>query len=280
MVLPRISSVEYLNARPLIHGFRYGPRAGRYPLSETPPSGCADRLRAGEAEVGLIPSIEFQRIPGLRILPGPGISSKHRARSVLLVSRVAAPEIRIVTLDRSSRTSAALLRILLARRARHRVEYRETLPNLPAMLENSDAALIIGDAALQARTEGYRVYDLAAEWFEMTGLPFVFAFWAVRPGVVLPEGVHPFVASRDLGLRSLPIIVAKESPRLRLPETLLMEYLQTNIHYELGAEEIRSLWLFYRLAREAGLVASLREVVFYPEPAAGRERMAEAGGRP
>ena len=226
------------------------------------PAVCADRLRSGEAEIGLIPSIEFQSIQGLRILPRICIASKRRARSVLLVSRVAAPEIRSVAVDTSSRTSAALLRVLLDRRARNRVQYRPFRSDLRAMLEECDAALLIGDAALKAETEGHRVYDLASEWFEMTGLPFVFAFWAVREGVELPGASRSFLESRSIGLEAIDHIAEEESPRLGLPAPVLSEYLKVNLHYEIGEEEVRSLWLFYRMAAEMGIAPGPRELVF------------------
>jgi chorismate dehydratase len=269
----RIASVAFLNARPLVQGFRRGAETDRYLVAEFTPSSCADRLASCMADVALIPSIEYLRTPGLRVLPGMAIASRRQARSVLLISRRAAPEIRRVALDTSSRTSAALARIWLDRRARGRVEYTGAAPRFPAMLEGCDAALLIGDAALKADLRDFRVYDLASEWFEMTGLPFVFAFWAVRPGVRLPEGIHPFVASRKLGLESLASIAREASAALALPERVLESYLRENIHYDLGAEEIRSLWLFYRLARDAGIVSTAREVAFY-DAAAGHERMA------
>jgi chorismate dehydratase len=275
----RISSVSFLNARPLVRGFRVAPRPDRYSLSECTPSLCAERLASGSADVALIPSIEYQRIPGLRVLPGMAIASRRRARSVLLISRRAAPEIRRVALDTSSRTSAALARIWLDRRARSRVEYVQASPQFPAMLEGFDAALLIGDAALQADLRDFKVYDLASEWFEMTGLPFVFAFWAARPGVRLPEGIHPFVESRSLGLASLTAIAREESVPLGLPEASLEAYLRDNIHYDLGSEEIRSLWLFSRMARESGIVASVRELEFH-EASPPRERLVRAEGLP
>jgi chorismate dehydratase len=180
---------------------------------------------------------------------------------------VAAPEIRSVTLDRSSRTSVALLRILLSRISRHRVEYRESEPGLPHMLEKTDAALLIGDAALKADPDGLKVYDLAAEWYARTGLPFVFAFWAARPEALLPGGVEMFLESKRLGLAQRSIIAEEAAGRLGLPAESLIRYLHDNLSYDLGSEEIRSLWLFYRLAREANLVESVREITLLEAPA-------------
>jgi chorismate dehydratase len=273
----RIATVSYLNAKPLMRGFQTRALEGDYAVTESSPALCARELASGRVDVALIPSIEYQRIQGLRVLPGMAIAARRRARSVLLISKVAAPEIRRLALDASSRTSAVLARIWLDRRARNRVEYLEAPPRLGAMLERSDAALLIGDAALQAETAGLRVYDLAAEWYEMTGLPFVFAFWAVRPGVRLPEGIEPFSASLALGLSSLPAIIEEEAARLELPRDVLESYFRQNIHYDLGVEEARSFWLFSRLAREAGAVEAVRELAYH-EPAAGNLRQAGESG--
>lgn len=261
----RIATVDYLNARPLARGFSHASPGRRYDLRAATPAVCAQWLRTGEADVALIPSIEYQRIPDLRVLPGMAIASRRRARSVLLISRVAAAEIRSVALDSSSRTSAALARILLARRSRHPVEYHPAEPRFPAMIEGCDAALLIGDAALRADTRDHRVYDLAEEWYEMAGLPFVFAFWAVGPGVVLTAEDHrAFLASRRLGLESTSAIAGEESARLGLPASYLESYLRENIHFDLGDAECRALYLFFRLARESGQVADTRELVLYP----------------
>ena len=263
MSTPRVATVEYLNARPLVWGFTHGSRAGEVSLVHATPTRCAQSLQAGEVDVALIPSIEYLRIPGLTVLPGMAIASRRQARSVLLVSRVVAAEIRSVALDASSRTSAALLKILLQRRSRHRVSYHEMEPNLHRMLEARDAALLIGDAALVAQTSGLKVYDLAAEWHAMTGLPFVFAFWAVRPGTDLPQLTQLFLDSKMQGLAQRERIAQEAASELGLAASDLGDYLQTNIHYDLGEEEIKALWLFYRLARESALVDSARELALH-----------------
>ena len=108
----RISLVDFLNARPLTWGLLHEPPAG-VSVSRDVPSACAAKLASGEADVGLIPSIEYQRIPGLRVVRGLGIAASSEVRSVLLVSDVSREKIRSVSLDPASRTSAALVRILL-----------------------------------------------------------------------------------------------------------------------------------------------------------------------
>jgi chorismate dehydratase len=263
MPLPRIAVVDYLNARPLVRGFTRPPLADTVRLVAGSPALCADRLRDGSVDAALIPSIEYLRIPGLRVIPGMAISARREARSVLLFSRVRLSEIRSVALDRSSRTSAALVRILLRARSRHRVDYRPAEPDLSRMLHDCDAALLIGDAALRAEPRGVQVYDLASEWHTLTGLPFVFAFWAVMPQAAHPVQVEWFLESKRIGLADRDRIAAEAAGELELPARSLESYLTENIHYDLGEEEMKALWLFYRLARESAIVERATDLAFF-----------------
>jgi chorismate dehydratase len=155
----RISVVQYLNTAPLVRGFTHGPLQGQYDLSFTVPSQCAEALRTGAADVAIIPAIEYQRIVsqgiGLTILPGLSIASKERVRSLLLISKVPIRQARRIALDRSSRSTQGLVKILAARRWQISPEFFEADPpdgngkNVAAMLAKADAALIIGDAALR-----------------------------------------------------------------------------------------------------------------------------------
>src|ERR1700731_3227353 len=105
MTLLRVSLVDFLNARPLTWGLLHEPPPG-VSVSRDTPSVCADKLARGEVDVGLIPSIEYQRIPGLRVVPSLGIAASSEVRSVLLVANVSREKIRSVSLDPASRTSA------------------------------------------------------------------------------------------------------------------------------------------------------------------------------
>jgi chorismate dehydratase len=251
----RISVVDYVNAWPLTWGFLRGAVDGVERLTDTP-AACADRLARGEVDAGLIPSVEAARIPGLRIVRGIGIASHERVRSVVLASRRplegphGAPV--SVALDTSSRSSAVMVRILMQDLLHLRAEFHPAAPDLDEMLKHYDAALLIGDPALKANLTGLNVLDLAEGWRRLTGLPFVFAVWAVRPHVA-PE---PFLWARDYGHNHMPEIVEKAAERTGLPESVLSSYLKGNLHHDLDAEDEKGLREFYRRAYGLGLIAS------------------------
>lgn len=224
-------------------------------MSRDLPSVCADKLASGEADVGLIPSIEYQRIPDLCAVPGLGIAAASEVRSVLLVSEVSREKIRSVSLDPASRTSAVLTRLLLKRRYGLDPEYRETG-------ERSDASLIIGDPALKTRLNGRVVLDLAAEWRAFSGHPFVFAFWAVRPGVPLEDAERIVRASYEAGRRDFPRLVASEAAASGLSESVVEDYLRHALHYELDDGDLAGLDFFYRIAAEEGLISNARPLAF------------------
>jgi len=257
----RLSIVYYLNSLPLSWGFIHGKQEDFFELDFSPPSRCADLLAQGEVDVGLIPVIEYQRISGLKIIPGLAVASKNNVRSVLLVSKVPFQQIKSLAADTSSRTSVCLLRILLQNKLKTEPMLRSCPPNLSEMLVHNDAALIIGDVALKAKTEGLFVYDLAAEWRSQTGKPFVFAFWAVRTAAG-PCSSLPFVESFEFGKTRLSDIAQEQSRKLDLSEEEIQNYLTRNIDYSLDEENLEGLNLFFQLAREYRLVDSLRGLEF------------------
>lgn len=248
----RFSVVDFLNARPLIWGLLENPPSG-VEVTRDLPSACADKLAAGEADVGLIPSIEYQRIPDLRVVGGLGIAAASEVRSVLLVSKVSREKIRSVGLDPASRTSAVLTRLLLKRRYGLEPEFREG-----ASRGETDANLVIGDPALKTRLNGRVVLDLAAEWRAFSGHSFVFAFWAIAPGVPEREAAEIVRHSWEAGQRDFPLLVEREAAQSGLSESVVEDYLRHSLHYELDAGDLAGLDLFYRLAAEEGLVPAAR----------------------
>lgn len=219
------------------------------------PSECADRLEAGEADVGIVPAIEAARL-GLETVPGCAIACRGEVRSILLISKVPFERIETLAADSNSRTSAALARILLERRYGVSPAVTTRAPDLDAMLAGADAALMIGDAALRIDTAAlpFRWLDLGVEWWELTGLPMVFAIWAARPGIASPELAAAFGDSLAFGLEHLDDIVRREAAGRGFDEGVVRDYLARNVVFTLGDEERRGLERFLALAGESGIL--------------------------
>ncbi len=267
----RLSLIDFLNAVPLQWGFTQGSCRDSFQLLFDVPSQCARRLALGEADVGLIPVIEYQRIADLRILPEISIASKREVRSVLFVSRKPMDEIERIAVDTSSRTSAALLRILLWEfYGNQRARFFEEAPDPESMLSRYDAALLIGNPALHVAGQGRIIYDLAHEWFRFTGLPFVFAFWAVRSGVDLGDRVEYFYRSRAEGLQQLQRISRTYAERLQLAQEEVFDYLSRNLDYSLDDENLRGLATYFRLAAKWKLIEGDLPLRFYSSPWIGQ----------
>jgi chorismate dehydratase len=237
----------------------HGAQAGLFDLDFRVPAGCADQLASGAADIGIVPSFELTR-QDLEILPGTGIACHGAVRSILLISSRPAAQIRTLAVDSSSRTSVELVRVILQRRYGAEPESIPHAPDLEAMLRSADAALIIGDPALRIEPAllPYYVYDLGAEWVEMTGLPMVFAVWAGHKGVVTSAVVEAFRDSYRYGRERLDEIVASESARREFPPGLVREYLTRHIVHELGPEEYRGMELFLDYARRLDRATNLR----------------------
>lgn len=270
----RISAISFLNTAPLMWDFENGESAGRlrahFEISYTIPSHCARQLKEGLADIGIIPVAAYTEIPDLVIVPDVAIAAKNKVRSILLVSKVPLEKIRSVATDESSRTSAALVEIYLRKFVGVDPGFSRQKPNLKEMLQWHDAGLLIGDPALQARTAGYHVYDLAEEWRRWTGRPFVFAFWAVRKAAL--EGrpaelnvAQVFQQSRDHGLKHIPEIAEAWAPKLGLSAQLISDYLTENVDYSLDRENLEGLRLFFRYGHELGVFSNIPELEFLPQ---------------
>jgi chorismate dehydratase len=255
----RISAISYLNTAPLMWDFEHGDAGSTFDISYTLPSGCAAVLQAGSADIGIIPAAAFATIPELAILPGVAIASRGAVRSILLVSKVPREKIQFVALDTSSLTSVALTKVLFAKWWGGVRRFTPMAPDLDKMLEQHDAALLIGDPALQVDRSRYLAYDLAEEWIRLTGKPFVFAFWSVRQAALLDASTDLDLAtifqdSRDHGLQpaNLDRIAHEWGPRLSLSHAAVNSYLTNNIHYFLDDACLDGMRLFYSYAAECG----------------------------
>lgn len=248
--------------------FEHGDAGDGFQFSYTIPSACAQALRDGTADIGIIPTAAYATIPDLVIIPDVAIASRQPVRSILLVSKKPVEEVRTVALDTSSMTSVALAKVLFAKWLGGARQYAAMAPNLENMLAECDAALLIGDPALQVDRTRYVTLDLAEEWIARTGKSFVFAFWAIRRGALAgrdPAAISDaFKKSRDHGLRprNLEAIVQEWGPRLNLPLSAVRSYLADSIHYYLDPPCLEGLELYYRLAAEIGALPQAPQLRF------------------
>jgi chorismate dehydratase len=262
MAVIRLGAVAYLNARPLVYGL--DQRADLFALRFDAPSLCARLLHEGSIDVGMIPTIEFQRGPEpYCIVPGMGIISEGPVASVALFTTRDVSSIRSIAVDTSSRTSAGLLKVLCRESLRIEPEYVPTAPSMEAMLTQYDAALVIGDPALyfDHQAAGAQKVDLGVLWTELTGLPFVWAFWAGRPGVMADAALDALLAARDAGVAASDEIADAYCGPERA--ALGRAYLRDNIRYNLDEASAAGLAKYYELAARHGVIDSVRTPVFY-----------------
>jgi chorismate dehydratase len=296
----RIAAINFLNPAPLMWDFNHEPHksalAQRYQLELMLPSACADRLALPinaptAADIGLIPIAALATTPGLRVIPGcpgvpgcpavPGctIASTRKVRSILLVRRASQPlsEIRTVAADTSSRSSLAYTQILFRKWWNPGAIFLPNPPDLDHMLDNADAAVLIGDPALFAleerqnreeRTGESLIYhDVAEEWIAHTGSAWVAAVWAIREesiarsGRTLEDIASDFTASRDRGLANIETLVEEWSARLPLPARTIRTYLTENIYYYLDESCLQGMRSFFDLAAETGILAPCEPVI-------------------
>ncbi len=222
------------------------------------PARCAQLLSDSDVEAALVPIIEYQRLSGVSVVPDVCVGSKQEVRSVVLVSRHDdLKKVRNVALDESSRTSASLVKIIFREYLGFEPGWTTHSPNLERMLEESDAALIIGDPAMTFSRAQFRVWDLASLWREHTSLGFVFAMWMVRDEAVERCAEIDFAGARDEGISCREEIVDHYLPLLGLTRAVLEQYLKENICFSLDEELREGLNLFFRLARKHGLLRTL-----------------------
>ncbi len=231
----------------------HGPQRSVFDLRFALPSECADQIASGEADIGIVPVIEMAR-QKLDYFPGTGIACHGPVRTILLVSKVPFREIQTLATDSGSRTSVQLSRIILAEKYGVFPKLISRPADLASMLGESDAALLIGDAALRIDPERlpFETLDLGTEWVEMTGLPMVFAVWAGHtsrnPEIVRPEYTAAFNNSYRFGLSRMDEIVKTESASRGFEEALVRKYLTEHIVFELGERDYAGMKRYLELA--------------------------------
>ncbi len=260
----RLGSVNYLNCRPLVHGLG-DDSDPLFSLRFDPPAVCASLLEAGEIDLGLIPTIAYADRPADLVVPGVSIASDGPVASVALFTKKPLPEIHTIALDTSSRTSVALTRILCARRFDISPTFVCHAPDLSSMLAGHDAALLIGDPALfvDHRALGAEKIDLGQAWADMTGLPFVWAFWAGRPDGLSPQAVTRMQAAKEAGVRVSDTLADAYMADRPQDQEIARHYLREHILFDLTDRMLQGLRVYYREAAAVGVISSAVEPRFF-----------------
>lgn len=248
--IPRVAAVSYLNTVPLVWGLQHDPSlAGIFDLRFELPSICAQQVKAGEADIGILPVIETAR-QGLEYFPGTGIACHGPVRTILLISKVPFAEIKTLAVDMGSRTSVMLSRVILAERFGCTPRVFAHKADMEAMLQVADACLIIGDPALHIDPENipYACLDLGGEWVNMTGLPMVFAVWSARKELIQDRYAEAFRASLRFGLTHMDDIVREQSPIRQVSPELTRAYLTRHIVFELEDKDYEGMRRYQQLA--------------------------------
>jgi cyclic dehypoxanthinyl futalosine synthase len=264
----RLAAVSFLNARPITYGIERGlVGADRFDLRFAEPSSCAAAVAAGEADLGLMPIASYAAsTEELRVVPGIAIASCGPVRTVVLVGQVPRQEMTAIALDGASRTSQMLVRLLTREHGLHPDFVEVPHAQIADAASGTRGALIIGDLGLQIDGRFRHVYDLGQEWHSLVGLPFVYAIWAGRPGVVLSEDVGLLQESLRLGLAHRKEIGRAWAVDNGANPAVGEDYLCKNILHRLGSAELSGATAFLARSHEAGLLAKPMRVRLFHCP--------------
>ncbi|MGE5446571.1 MAG: menaquinone biosynthetic enzyme MqnA/MqnD family protein [Ignavibacteriales bacterium] len=263
----KLGSVPFLNVKPLIFPLEERLVGHDFEVSYTPPSGLSRMLFERKVDVGLIPVAELLKRGTYSIVPNISISSYGKVDSVILVARSEIRGIKTVAVDARSQSSAALLRVILE-------IFNELSPNYinrepdNRFLDGVDGGMLIGNVGLKFRyspPHGYRVFDLGEIWTSETGLPFVYAIYAVNSGVHLGENLRALDTAKSIGLKNVERIAKAESEKLGFGEEICLRYLTERIKYDLREEEIKGISAYSRFLAELGGIEKIPNLRFYSE---------------
>jgi len=261
MQIPRLSASAYSNTAPLVWSLLYGRHRGEAELiMDNAPARSAELLASGRVDAALTPVIVYQLLDGVRLVPDVCVGARERVRSVRLATRgTPLEDVRTVSLDTSSRTSVCLTKIIFREFLGFEPEWRSAEPNLSAMLETSDCALLIGDPALKlSASDEYTSFDLVELWRKYTGFGFVFAMWMTRrekPPVDLAD-------IRDEGLRHLDEIAANYIADIGISADDMKTYLSENISYAADGDMQKGMALYFELAAKNDLIDANKPLMF------------------
>jgi len=261
----RLGAVSFLNTRPLIYGIEKNLFDHNFQLTKAIPSALSVELKARKLDVALVPSIAYAKSsPELQIVPECGIIAHGEVKSIRLYFNKSLKTIRTVAVDISSMTSVVLTKIMLAERFEVKPEFLAAAPDVDRMLASADAALVIGDSALfKTKPSDENYLDLAEEWQDMTGLPFVFAVWAGWRNSLTLDDLQAIISSKILGQDNIDSLCREAAVEYETDFSLVKSYLTENVQFDLGEEEIAGMRQFFELAYYHGALEYLPSLNFY-----------------
>ncbi|MFQ5787891.1 MAG: menaquinone biosynthesis protein [Thermodesulfobacteriota bacterium] len=263
----KLGAVPFLNVRPLVFPLEERLVRNDFELVYEIPSSLSELLFEKKVDLGLIPVAELLKRDNYKVVPKISISSNGKVDSVILLSKKSIGEIETVAVDLRSQSSASLLRIILEifNTANPTYIYRNPDDNF---LDGVDAGMYIGNAGLRIRhspPNGYKVIDLGDVWSKETGLPFVYAVYAITEGVHLGKNLQALEMAKVMGLKLVRKIAKIYSEKINLSEDICFKYLTERIDYDLGDKEIEGIKTFRDLLSKVDGGIKGSDLKFYQE---------------
>lgn len=239
----RISSVSYLNSLPFVYGLEHTAIQDQIELSKDIPSECAAKLMADEVDIGLVPVAILPQLPYYQLIGNYCIGAYRSVRTVVLVGNVPVNQMQHIIQDNHSRTSAALAKVLAQHYWHISPHWEQGAKSFEHRINgNNEGGVVIGDKVFPIENKYPYQYDLAEEWYQMTGMPFVFAAWVANKPIE-PKYEQALNQAFKWGIDHIPKMLAS-SPELANISADLTEYLTHNIQFDLDAQKREALSTF------------------------------------
>lgn len=259
------SIFNQINNIPFIYALEKELMYNDYKFLKLSPLKAGQALLNGEVDLGIIPSTTFAKTKeSWKIIPHISVSCTSTCKSVKLFFKTGLQDLKKIAVDERADSEFALLKILMQEKYNITPEYNTMKPNLKHMLEWSDAALLIGNEALYEQEVNKNSFDLGEEWYDLTGLPMVFAFGAGRQMVVdILKDVKNIINSTNLGLKNLENISKEYAKKSEYSWAFYHDYLTQNVNYKFSEDEHAGLSEFYNYAFYYGLIEYIPDILFF-----------------
>ena len=261
----KLGTVPFFNAKPLIYPLEKNLVEHNFEIVYEVPSKLSKSLANKKVDLGLIPVAELINRNDYMVIKDISISSYGKVDSVVLVSKVSIEDIGTVALDSRSQSSSSLMKVILECFYKIKPKYIERIYD-NNFFSGIDAGMVIGDSGLRklySKNSDYKIYDLGDLWTCNTGLPFVYAVFAVNRDVDLGDDLQSLYKSKSLGIKMADEIVKNEYEKLGVSEENCKKYITERIKYDLGENEVEAIIKFSNFLNDLGVSKKINRVNFY-----------------